>query len=139
MDESDGDDDVVRLMRKHGIPITRENYLHIAFMGEIPDPWTDEHEADLPAAIRNLPPTEFNGLREGGPMARERSSPEDIYDVIMAYVGDLAEVAFEHGPPSDATIDEIDRLTQAIGENLCDALFPDTASPRRATADRPAE
>jgi hypothetical protein len=31
----------------------RENYLHLAFFGEIPDPWTTEHVADLPAEFQD--------------------------------------------------------------------------------------
>jgi hypothetical protein len=31
-----------------GTPVTRQDYLHLAYFGEIPDPWTAEHEADMP-------------------------------------------------------------------------------------------
>jgi hypothetical protein len=46
------DDDTVRLLKKLGIPVTRENYLHLAYAGTPPEPWTAEHEASLPPALR---------------------------------------------------------------------------------------
>lgn len=41
------------MMRKNGVPLTRENYLHMAYLGEIPDPWTSEHEAELPKQFQD--------------------------------------------------------------------------------------
>ena len=41
-----------RLMNRLGIPVTRENYLDLAFMGDAPEEPSHEHEADLPAHIR---------------------------------------------------------------------------------------
>ncbi|MGF9765032.1 hypothetical protein AAII07_59295 [Microvirga sp. 0TCS3.31] len=48
----DEDDGVLRLLRKHNIPVTRENYITVAYCSEPPDPWTWEHEEDLPEHLR---------------------------------------------------------------------------------------
>jgi hypothetical protein len=41
---------VLATMQRHGIPLTRENYIDLATnMGEIE--WTAEHEADLPPEL----------------------------------------------------------------------------------------
>lgn len=41
-------DYVLKKMERDHIPMTRENYLDIAFMGNPPDPLSAEQEADLP-------------------------------------------------------------------------------------------
>jgi hypothetical protein len=38
-------------MRCHYIPITRENYLNVAYMGEVPDELSEEEEAHLPPML----------------------------------------------------------------------------------------
>lgn len=43
---------VLRLLRRHGIAETRENYIGLAYGSEPPDPWTWEHEEDLPEHLR---------------------------------------------------------------------------------------
>jgi hypothetical protein len=52
-------DDLVALMKRCGIPITRENYLHLAYFGEIPDPWGAELEANLPVELQDW--SQFKG------------------------------------------------------------------------------
>jgi ribosomal protein L37E len=45
-------DGTVQLMAKHGIPITRENYLMLAFGGTMPDePLDEEIEAEIPREV----------------------------------------------------------------------------------------
>jgi hypothetical protein len=40
-------------MKKNHVPITREKYLALAYgTDQIPDPWTEEHEAELPPELR---------------------------------------------------------------------------------------
>ena len=41
-------DAVLKFMREHDVPETRENYLEIAYMGTLPDELDAEAEADLP-------------------------------------------------------------------------------------------
>ena len=42
-------------MRHYGtIPITRENYLDLAYMGELPKELSAEEEANLPPEVRKL-------------------------------------------------------------------------------------
>jgi hypothetical protein len=45
-------DDVLKLMRKYHIPITRANYIELAYWGKPPVPWTPEHEDMLPFRLR---------------------------------------------------------------------------------------
>jgi hypothetical protein len=44
---------VLDLMREAKIPITRENYISLNYMGEIPQPWTAEHEHELPRELQD--------------------------------------------------------------------------------------
>lgn len=45
-------DPVVKQMRADGTPITRENYIEMAWP-EVPDPWLPEHEAELPVELQD--------------------------------------------------------------------------------------
>jgi hypothetical protein len=47
------------LMRNFNIPITRENYLDLAYMGDMPSPLSAKEEAELPPEIRQFFP-KFN-------------------------------------------------------------------------------
>ena len=47
-------DGLIDLMRHYGIPITRENYLDLAYMGELPKELSAEEEANLPPEVRKL-------------------------------------------------------------------------------------
>jgi hypothetical protein len=49
-----GTDPILSGMVKHNIPITRDNYVDIANAGRPDEAWTHEHEAGLPAILRNL-------------------------------------------------------------------------------------
>ncbi len=44
-------DIVLQLMIEKGVPLTRENYLHIAYMGAPPDEISGEIEASIPKEI----------------------------------------------------------------------------------------
>jgi hypothetical protein len=46
-------EDLFKLMRRHNIPITRENYLELAYPGEPTAKLSEEEEAYLPPEIRN--------------------------------------------------------------------------------------
>jgi hypothetical protein len=45
-------DFVLRMMVERGVPLTRENYLAFAYPGNLPDPWTVEHELEMPEILR---------------------------------------------------------------------------------------
>jgi hypothetical protein len=44
---------VLRLMKKHGLPIRRDLFIHLNWMGSPPDPWTIEDELELPEELRD--------------------------------------------------------------------------------------
>jgi hypothetical protein len=44
-------DSISERMRKHGIPLTRENWIEANWGKQVPYPWTAEHEAELPEAL----------------------------------------------------------------------------------------
>ena len=46
-------DMVLRLMIEQGVPLTRENYLHIAYMGSPPEEIGGEIEASIPWEIKH--------------------------------------------------------------------------------------
>ena len=41
-------DGLLGLMKRTGVPLTREHYLALAYMGEVPKELTPEEEAELP-------------------------------------------------------------------------------------------
>jgi hypothetical protein len=41
-------DVVLHMMKRDGIPLTRQNYLDMAYPTGLPHPWTAELEAELP-------------------------------------------------------------------------------------------
>jgi hypothetical protein len=43
----------LRSMIDKGIPLTRNAYLMGAYGGDMPEPWTHEHEAELPECFRD--------------------------------------------------------------------------------------
>jgi hypothetical protein len=47
-----GIDHVLRLMLRDGIPLTRENYIAVNWLGETPDPWAGEDKAELPEFLQ---------------------------------------------------------------------------------------
>jgi hypothetical protein len=43
----------LELMKKHGVPLTRQNYLHIEYMGNPPEEIGGEIEAEIPWEIKH--------------------------------------------------------------------------------------
>jgi hypothetical protein len=39
-------------MIEHKLPLTRETYISMNYLGHPPDPWTAEHEYELPTPFR---------------------------------------------------------------------------------------
>lgn len=46
-------DFLLEWMKKNNVPITPEKYLALAYGEELPDPWTPEHEAELPEELQS--------------------------------------------------------------------------------------
>lgn len=46
-------DPVVSLLKEYNIPVTRDNYLELAYLGEPPATLTAEQELELPESIRS--------------------------------------------------------------------------------------
>jgi len=42
----------LKYMIDHGLPLTREQYISMNYIGHPPEPWTDEHERELPMSFR---------------------------------------------------------------------------------------
>jgi hypothetical protein len=47
------DNAVLRSMRDHAVPVTRCNYIQLAYRGQEPEPWTAEHEEQLPVPLQD--------------------------------------------------------------------------------------
>ena len=47
------DDHVVALLRAEGAPVTRANWIDLAYGNDVPDPWTAEDECGLPESLRD--------------------------------------------------------------------------------------
>ena len=47
------DDVVVELLEKAGVPLTRENYLNMAYLGNPPKELEAEQEAELPKELQD--------------------------------------------------------------------------------------
>lgn len=51
--QAGSEDGIEKMMIKFNIPLTRENYLDLAYMGDVPDELSAEEEAELPEHFRN--------------------------------------------------------------------------------------
>jgi hypothetical protein len=49
---SDASDDFIDMMKRAGIPVTRQNYIEAAWGEQRPD-WTAEHEMQLPEELQD--------------------------------------------------------------------------------------
>ena len=47
-------DHLLRWMKQNHVPVSRAKYLALAFGNEQPDPWTPEHEAELPEELQEV-------------------------------------------------------------------------------------
>ena len=47
-----GQDNVVDWLTANGFEVTRENYIDVNWLGQPPDPWTQEAEEQLPKFLR---------------------------------------------------------------------------------------
>lgn len=43
-----GSDPVLKMMLSRGLPLDRETYLAFSYPDNMPNPWTAEHESELP-------------------------------------------------------------------------------------------
>ena len=57
-DSSPNSDPTMDFLRATSTPVTRENYLEIAYLGEVPDPFPAELEALLPPELQINSPDE---------------------------------------------------------------------------------
>lgn len=48
-----GQDETLNLMIQGRVPLTRQNYLHLSYAGQLPKPWTMEHEQELPEQFQD--------------------------------------------------------------------------------------
>ena len=48
----ESDDPILALMRYHNLPITRQDYLNVAYLGHPPEELSAEEEADLPKEVQ---------------------------------------------------------------------------------------
>jgi hypothetical protein len=55
------DDRTAQWMRKHGLELTRENYIAVNWGNTPPDPWDAESEAQLPDELQQWPQDEQDG------------------------------------------------------------------------------
>ncbi len=53
--QSGTEDVVLHLLKRYGIPVTRENYLDLAYPEGLPSPWGAELEAQLPKELQEAP------------------------------------------------------------------------------------
>lgn len=58
-------DRLLEYMKKHNIPVTREQYLALNYGSDYPDDLTADEEASLPEEIQNLKADENDPARHG--------------------------------------------------------------------------
>jgi hypothetical protein len=74
------EDPLIALMRRDGIPVTRQNYIDMAYAGiELPDPWPAELEAELPAELQDWSQFERPKLPPGRRRKTVRYSAESAH------------------------------------------------------------
>ena len=48
-----GGDPVLKGLLARGGPVTRERYINNAYGADVPDPWTAEHELEIPGPLQD--------------------------------------------------------------------------------------
>ena len=90
-------------MRKQDVPVSRDAYLQLAYGNDLPDPWTPEHEAELPDELQD-----FTGDSD----AQESGEPS------VAYVGHPGE-----GYTAAARIDTDGVIKTTEASDVATAIF----------------
>jgi len=71
--------DLVATMKRLDIPFTRENYIDLAYGNDVPNPWTPEHEEELPEELQDWQRFEMRGetmvLKPGASATSEPEKP----------------------------------------------------------------
>lgn len=52
--EPEESDEILDWMRENNLPLTRQEYLNVRFMGEVPKELSAEQELDMPVQFRQL-------------------------------------------------------------------------------------
>jgi hypothetical protein len=74
-----------QLLAQNGIPLKRENWIDLAYFGQPPEEWTQEHENELPPQLR-LNEKDEETLETSA--KRERSASKPIGEAAMEPMAD---------------------------------------------------
>jgi len=75
------DDPLASVMRKHGADVTREDYIDMAWGNDVPEPWTLEHELELPDELQDFSKVVPDRRAEEEPEPDEPEADADAEDV----------------------------------------------------------
>jgi hypothetical protein len=69
---------IIESLRQNGRPVTRERYIRLNYLGRPPEPWTREHEGELPEFLQDwdLDFPEFADAEDSVPHFMVRPEPE---------------------------------------------------------------
>ena len=91
------DDPISAYLMKQGIPVTRENWIDLNWVGEPPDPWTQEDEQELPESLQleDLPRSEKPSAMK--PPERKNFPSQEEYEEAKGFfhsrIGKLQKMA----------------------------------------------
>ena len=89
-------DGTLALLKKYGIPVTRENYLQLAFAGNPPDELDGEVEAELEEIFREYDESLLEAMGIGGTL-----DVDDEDTLTMEQLGDAAIQTIQQMSPEE--------------------------------------
>lgn len=112
-------DPVIQMLTQQGTPVTRENYLALAYPFGMPEEWTAELESMLPEELQYHEAVDEHDTpaSEGSTDAAPMSAPQALYDGLTAE--QLQElIATARRKPKEGEDEEDDLEAVIAGEKL---------------------
>lgn len=81
------EDPLLQLLIDNNIPVTRENYLILMFMGN-PPPWSAEHEDQIPAELQDWHSKTFEQVKKE-PSNQSNSSRHGFFSLSVEELEEL--------------------------------------------------
>ena len=132
------DDPLLEWMRSADVSITRDFYIVMNWGADIPDPWTPEHEAELPEFLREVDDDPTGDDRPPSPPLpplRERLKlPDNCIDVTDQHKGEVFVLTNPGSVDGSARARESKR-TNSLKFSLRGSSRPTSSEARRMAAN----
>jgi len=97
-----GTEPIIEMLEELGFPVTRENYLNMAYPGNLPE-WTPELEAELPQELQDF--SKISSTNPEDPRIAQLDPSDPSYDTVLRIL--------KHNP--ELTVEELKELGEIHG------------------------